>query len=321
MYWILLSKTFSSYIDYIKTGTTISHLYQETFDNFIFQAPSPEEQQRISHFLDVEVSRINQSIEGYINLIKLFQEKRIALIGHVITKGLNPNVKMKNSGVEWIGKIPEQWEVRRIKNVCRVNPPKSTLKVKNDDLVSFLPMEKVSESGAIELDTNKSFEEVSNGFTCFADGDIIVAKITPCFENGKGAVIEGLMNGVGCGSTEFHVLRPLRDKAIAKFIYYLTMSHLFRNTGQKFMKGVAGQQRVPTEFIENFKTSIPSVSEQRAIILSLENNLKKIDSLIEKIKKQIDFLYEYKTSLISHVVTGKIDVRDEVLCQVPKNIQ
>jgi len=210
---------------------------------------------------------------------------------------------LKESHSKWLDKIPEEWGEERMKYICKINPSKNSISVAPDLTVTFLPMEKVSESGSFEQDLNKPFEEVSNGYTFFCDGDVIVAKITPCFENGKGAFLEGLENGMGFGSTEFHVLRPHHKKAIPKFIYYLTTSHLFRSTGKRFMKGVAGQQRVPTEFIENFLVSLPSIDEQKSIVDFLGKSISRIENLKDKYFQFTSFLKEKRTALITHAVT------------------
>lgn len=209
----------------------------------------------------------------------------------------------KDSGSSWLGRVPKDWDIEKLKYLCKVNPSGIMKNTASDNLVSFLPMEKVSEKGTYELDSNRPYEEVATGFTCFANGDVIVAKITPCFENGKGAMLEGLTNGVGCGSTEFHVLRAIKKKATAKFIYYVTISHLFRNTGQRFMKGVAGQQRVPADFIEKFSTCLPNISEQNSIVSFLENEIRRIEQLTNCYYQSMSLLQEKRQTIISQAVT------------------
>ena len=221
--------------------------------------------------------------------------------------------KYKDSGVEWIGEIPEEWEVRRLKFACKINPPKSEIQnVSDEELVSFLPMELVSEEGTLQLDQNKRKDEVYDGFTYFRNGDVIVAKITPCFENGKGAFCENLKNGIGFGSTEFHVLRVL-DGFDSKFIYHLTRSFPFKKMGEAMMYGAAGQKRVPSDFIENFVFPYPKKNEDaKAISKFIEKQTNDFNDLISKSQSQVNLLQEKRQALITSAVTGKIDVRNGV---------
>ncbi len=141
-----------------------------------------------------------------------------------------------------------------------------------------------------------------SGYTFFRDGDVLIAKITPCFENGKGAIATNLENGIGFGTTELHVLRPLSTIDV-QYLFYLTISHGFRNVGAAYMYGAGGQKRVPTDFIKNLKHPIPSLDEQHAIATFLDRETTHIDTLISKKQRQIELLQEKRAALISHVVT------------------
>ena len=134
-----------------------------------------------------------------------------------------------------------------------------------DGMASFLPMEAVSETGKVIRQLERKYEDVCSGYSSVADGDVIVAKITPCFENGKGALLAGLTNGIGFGSTEFHVLRPIPGIE-SRLLAYVTNSHEFRRRGESEMEGSAGQKRVSADFIREFRFACPSSpSAQREI--------------------------------------------------------
>jgi type I restriction enzyme S subunit len=209
----------------------------------------------------------------------------------------------KPSGVEWLGDVPEHWEVLRLRFKSLINPSRTeTNGLPEDTMVSFVPMESVSEYGGIRLTETKKIEEVSTGYTYFRDGDVVVAKITPCFENGKGAIARDLENGIGFGTTELHVLRPSNDLD-SRFLFYMTMSHPFRNIGTSFMYGAGGQKRIPDDFIRDFRNPIPPLAEQRAIAAFLDRETARIDGLIEKKQRQIELLQEKRAALISHAVT------------------
>ena len=284
--------------------------YEDLKDE-ILPVPSLLTQTIIANFLDKRTVKINALIEKDKKLIMLLKEKRTALINHAVTKGLNPNAKFKDSGIPWIDKIPEGWEVKRLKFNALVNS--SGKKVLSDPklLVNFLPMEKVSKNGEYDTKSKTEYREVSSGYTYFENSDVLVAKITPCFENGKGALVNNLEQGFGFGTTEFHVIRSY-DQLNSKYLFYLTKTHLFRVMGEAFMEGTAGQKRVPADFVKNFIMVSPPKLEQQKIVYYLDQATSKIDKTIEKIEKKIVLLEEYKKSLINNAVTGKIDVREAV---------
>ena len=170
-------------------------------------------------------------------------------------------------------------------------------------------MENISEEGILNLQEERELAEGYNGFTYFRENDVIVAKITPCFENGKVAICKGLTNGLGFGTTELHVLRA-KNIVYAEYIYLVIQSHIFRNMGTALMKGAAGQKRVPTEFIQNFTIGIPPMNEQKDIINYVKQKSDYLFALINSTKIEIDKLKEYRQSLITAAVTGKIDVRN-----------
>jgi type I restriction enzyme S subunit len=172
-------------------------------------------------------------------------------------------------------------------------------------------METIGEDGTYSLEEERPIEQVLQGYTYFRDGDIGIAKITPCFENGKGALFDGLKNGLGFGTTELHILRAKKETN-SKFLFYLTRSQPFRRLGIAKMYGSAGQKRVPEDFVRDFETGFPPLSEQSAIAAYLDRETARIDALIGKAEAMIVCLQEYRTALISAAVTGKIDVRGEV---------
>ncbi len=208
---------------------------------------------------------------------------------------------------EWMHQIPSHWQLTKLKFACRINPTKSEVgHLSQDTEVSFLPMELIGEDGSIKLTESRRIGSVFQGFTYFRDGDVIVAKITPCFENGKGALAHNLTNGLGFGTTELHVLRPL-DHVSAEYVYYITRSELFRKTGTALMVGAAGQKRVPPEFVADFEIGLPGLSEQQAIADFLDRETAVIDALVAKKRELIERLQEKRAALISHAVTKGLD--------------
>ncbi len=173
-------------------------------------------------------------------------------------------------------------------------------------VVTFVPMDAIGEDGHLNLLNVRELEEVRNGFSQFCDGDVIVAKITPCFENGKGALVAGTLNGIGFGTTELHVLTPDQELD-GRFLYYVTASPEFRKLGQARMTGAAGQQRVPEDFILDYRIRVPSVSDQRAIADYLDRETARIDALIAAKERLLALLAEKRQALITRAVTRGLD--------------
>ncbi|MBU2805715.1 restriction endonuclease subunit S, partial [Acidithiobacillus ferridurans] len=291
--------------------TGVPGLSREFAHSTMLPVPPEEEQQAIASFLDAETSRMDTLITEYKTLIDLLKEKRQALISQAVTKGLNPDVPMKDSGVEWLGDVPEHWSVRRLRFIANLNPSKSECSnIGEDEEVSFLPMEAIGDDGSLNLEHVKPINEVNSGYTYFRNGDVTIAKITPCFENGKGAVMSGLKGHIGFGTTELIVVRPEQNISISEYIHLIFVSAYFRKLGESWMYGAGGQKRVPDEFVRNFKIRVPPIDEQRTIAAFLDTEIARIDALVQDAGNGINLLRERRMTLISDAVTGKIDVRD-----------
>lgn len=242
-------------------------LRYEDFKRIYSLLPPIEEQDTIVQFLDNMDYHIFYYIQAKRRLIELLEDQKQAVIQRAITHGVNTNVRFKPSGIDWLGDIPENWKVYRLKNLVLINPSKlesEHLRLQNKKVV-FLPMERVSENGEVDYSELKPISEVWDGYTYFRKNDVVIAKITPCFENGKGACLKDMPTEIGFGSTEFIVLRPI-NKVLPEYLYFLTRMSAFRKLGKEVMTGAAGQQRVPIEFVKNFPVAIPPYEEQQKIL-------------------------------------------------------
>lgn len=194
-----------------------------------------------------------------------------------------------------LGIIPEEWEVKKLREIAEINP---TRKDFISPFVTFLSMADISEHGGILKENIIPQNSIKPGLTSFKRGDIIIAKITPCFENGKGALLNNITNEYGFGSTEFHVIRC---KQCNLFIYYHTMSYAFRKRLESQMTGSAGQKRVPADSISSYKIPVPPLSEQQKIAEVLSTWGK----AIEKQSRLIEKLELRKKGLMQQLLTGK----------------
>lgn len=212
--------------------------------------------------------------------------------------------KYEHSGVEWLGDVPAHWPLKRLRFMAELNPSKSELSALDRSAeVSFLPMEAIGDDGSLDLDAVRHLTDVESGYTYFRDGDVAVAKITPCFENGKGALMRGLIGGVGFGTTELVVVRPQPNKANGAYLHYLFQSPEFRGRGESYMYGAGGQKRVPDDFVRNFEIAWPPVMEQEAIVAFLDRETAKIDALVSEQRRLVALLKEKRQAVISHAVT------------------
>jgi len=221
---------------------------------------------------------------------------------------LKPYPKYKYSSVSWLGEVPEHWATKRLKWSAMLNPSKREVhtSLTGDTLVTFLPMERVGTDGSIDAREVIPASKVWNGFTYFRREDVLVAKITPCFENGKGASLVSLPTEVGFGSTEFHVIRA-KSSMLPKYLYRMTTLEEFRSSGADAMTGAAGQQRVPLHFIANFSIAAPPLPEQAAIVRFLDHYDRKIRRYIRAKQKLIKLLEEQKQAIIHRAVTRGFD--------------
>lgn len=198
--------------------------------------------------------------------------------------------------------IPTGWRQRRLRFDVKSNPKKAEVALDDETEVSFVPMDAVGEYGGLRLDTTRALADVYKDYTYFRDGDVCVARITPCFENGKGALADGLIEGIGFGTTELHVLRP-KEELNEKFLFYITISDDFRGFGEAEMLGAGGQKRVPERFMKDWKPPLPNLETQRRIVRYLDDKTARIDALIEKKRALLDRLEEKRQTLITRAVT------------------
>ncbi len=164
------------------------------------------------------------------------------------------------------------WSSKVLAEVCKIKPPKGEAKrkLKDADLVSLVPMEDLGvDQKFLKPKVERKLGQVSGSYTYFAEGDVLLAKITPCFENGKLDIARYLTNGIGFGSSEYIVFRP-RDELNNEYLYYFLSQDLFRADGAKTMSGAVGHKRVSKEFIERCRIPLPPLPEQQRIVAILE---------------------------------------------------
>ncbi|MFU8862135.1 MAG: restriction endonuclease subunit S, partial [Cyclonatronaceae bacterium] len=207
----------------------------------------------------------------------------------------------------------EGWELFKLKEVCEIRPAKRETKefLNEDDLVSFVPMSHLNEERKdFHEEEAKPLKSVYKGYTYFKDDDVLLAKITPCFENGKMGIAKGLTNGVGFGSSEFIVYRP-DSRLIPEYLFYFLLLPKFRVQGEKMMGGAVGHQRIPKEFYEDYEIPIPPLPEQKRIVAILDEAFEAIDKAKANIERNIQNAEELFQSKLNEVFSQRGDGWEE----------
>ena len=277
-----------------------------------YSAPVPPlpEQRQIAAYLDYKTTQIDRFITNRKKQIELLEEQKKAIINKAVTKGIDPKVKLKPSGVNWIGDIPEHWRTSKLTGVCRCVRGNSSFK--KDELLSngayaALQYGKTYKVNVVdeyfEFYVNEEFYKDSQ---IVNNGDTIIISTSETIEDlGHSAFYNRLDLGLIGG--EQMLLKPNSKKVHEKYLYY--SSKVFRRELQKYGTGVK-VFRFNINELKSIHSSIPPIQEQKQISDYIDSELSERNELISKYQKQIDLMQEYKTSLISKAVTGKIDVRE-----------
>jgi type I restriction enzyme S subunit len=198
------------------------------------------------------------------------------------------------------------WPLKPLSEVVDINPRLDKSAYRDNLEVSFVPMASVEAgSGRMEVSQTKRFGTVKKGYTPFKEGDVLFAKITPCMENGKVAVVPKLVNDLGFGSTEFHVLRP-HEGVDAQYVYYFVSNKSFRRDAAHHMTGAVGQKRVPQSFLEEASIPIPLFEEQKRIVAEIEKQFSRLDEAVASLNRTKANLKRYKAAVLKAAVEGKL---------------
>jgi len=309
-YYVLISSIIQNQIKGNLNGGVISTLSQENISNYYLPIPPKNEQEQIAKYLDTKTTKIEQTITKNKQLITLLKEKRTSLINQTVTKGLNPDVPMKESGIEWIREIPEHWKINKLKIHGSIMGGYSFKS--NDFTKSGIKVIKITNIQSMKFDWNEKFYLPQEYLIQYSEfkvkkNDIIFALTRPIISTGiKVAIydenIPALLN------QRTGIFKKNNKKLLTKFLFYIIYSDYFKESFKSKIT-TTNQPNISPIDIGEIKIVFPSKDEQIRIVEYLNNKTQIIDKTIEKVEKNIELLEEYKESLIHHVVTGKIDVR------------
>ena len=260
-------------------------LQSETFNSLKMPFPSIEEQEKIVSFLDTETARIDTLIAKQEKLIELLEEQRKSIISHAVTKGLNPNAPMKDSGVEWLGEVPEHWKIGRLKNLLSIHNGSDYKEFEVENSEKSYP---VYGSGGVFTYSSKYIYDQES---------VLLGR--------KGTINKPLYVTSPFWAVDTMFYSQVKRGVYGKYVYYQALGFPY----DRYSSNTALPSMTQTDLL-NLSVTIPSISEQIEITQFLDNENAKFDNLIYKQKNLIEKLKEYRSSIISHAVTGKIDVRE-----------
>ena len=297
----LYSEPFKSLAKSTMYGTGgLKRVSPEFILNYKIPFPPLKTQEKIADYLDEKCGEIDATITKQKESIEKLKAYKQSLISETVTKGLDKSAPLKPSGIDYLGDIPSHWEIRKLKYVAKLDPTISEF-LSDNDIVSFAPMECLGEQTLSPYETE--YGKVKGKYTYFANEDIIMAKVTPCFENGNIAIAKNLKNNVGFGSSELFVFRT--KSVNNSFLMYSLYSEPFKSLAKSTMYGTGGLKRVSPNFILNYKIPLPPLKTQESIADYLDSKCSQIDKYITEKQNIIQKLDAYKKSLIFKCVTGK----------------
>lgn len=301
VYFLLCTPFMQDNIISNSSSTTLPILNKSRFENLCIPLPPLYEQQRIAVLIESIFEKLDRAKELVQNALDSFENRKSAIFYKTFTGELTAKWRKEN-GVDF----EKDWVEKTLGKLCEINPPKIKIKDLRDDLeVSFVPMQAVSDVlGIIQAPQARRLEEVKKGYTNFIKGDVIFAKITPCMENGKSAIVEKLVNDIGFGSTEFHVLR-CSEELFNRYLYHLVRWQVFRDEAKQVMTGAVGQQRVPKTFLEEYTLNTPPLSEQKEIVRILDSLFEK-EQRAKELCDLIENIDHMKKSILARAFRGEL---------------
>ena len=273
-----------------KTGSTLGGFNATKLSELEIPIPPLAEQKRIVEILDEAFSAISTAKENAEKNLKNAKELFESYLNNIFEK------------------IGKDWEEKKLGEVCEIKPSKSEAreKLKDTDSVSFVPMEDMGINQKYFIpEKERTLKEVEGSYTYFANGDVLLAKITPCFENGKLGIAKNLKNSIGFGSSEYIVFRTNRS-LFTEYLYYFLSRSSFRTEGAQRMMGAVGHKRVSKEFIENTRIPFPPLKEQQRIVAKLDAISEQTKKLEAVYVKKIADLDELKKSILQKAFKGEL---------------
>jgi len=315
-YHLLLNwKKLNQYKQY---GSATNFIRISNFKEYIIPLPPLNEQKRIVEKLDAILPKVKSAKARLEKIPVILKKFRQSVLAAACSGKLTED--WREEYTQRTGKELPEWDEKKLNEIAQINPKN---KIDDELEVSFIPMAFISsmfnKNPEFEV---KNWKEIKKGFNHFKDNDVIVAKITPCFENSKAGIVRNLKNGYGAGTTEIYVLRCY-DFILPEYLYYIIKTNDFIESGKSLMTGTAGQQRIPRYFIENFEINLPPLEEQQEIVRRVEKLFALADSLEAKYKKALERVEKLEQAILAKAFRGELvepDPNDEPAEELLKRI-
>lgn len=295
--------------DMHKYGSAVPSMTQEVLNQILFAYPPFNEQTAIATYLDTKTAEIDQLIADKQRLLQLYEEEKTAIINQAVTKGLNPKAKLKYSGIEWLGEIPEHWEVKKLKQLAlKIGSgvtPSGGSSVYQLSGIPLIRSQNIQFEGLKLDDVAYITQEIHDGMSNskVKQGDVLLnitgASIGRCYFM-QNSIEEANVNQHVC------IIRPV-ESIETRFLYFILRSNIGQEQIRREQTG-SGREGLNMEALGNFFIPMSGKDEQQQIVSRIERECAQVDVKIAKTKKRIDLLAEYRTALISEVVTGKVKV-------------
>lgn len=307
LYWTFVSNQLIDFNNFNSTGSTIQHLYQNVFENMPLLIPSIEEQQAIASYLDYKIGQIDAAIAEKDQMLEDLKAYRSAIISEAVTKGLDKDVEMKDSGIDWLGMIPAKWDCSSLKRF--LSQPlqygaNESAESTNPDWPRYIRITDIDEYGNLRDETFKSLDPEKANDYLLEKGDVLFARSgatvgkTYIFNENYAACFAGYLIKAKCG-----------EKLLPEFLYLYTNSIQYDNwKNSVFIQATI--QNIGGDKYSLLPIVVPSIEEQQRILDYVNAKLCKLSSVITDVQSQIDDLKKYKSSIITEAVTGKVDLRD-----------
>ncbi len=306
LYYFLLSERYR--LVEVGKGGAQPNISQSILKSWSICMPPVKEQQRIVSKIEELFSELDKGVESLEKAREQLKVYRQAVLKHAFEGKLTAKWREENqdkSGLE-----NAEWQFVKLHEIAEINPRLDKSVYADDLTVSFVPMPAVEAgTGVMDVSQIRPLHKVKKGYTHFQENDVLFAKITPCMENGKMAVVPPLRNKLGFGSTEFHVLRT-SNQASEHYIFYFVSSEKFRRNAEHNMTGAVGQRRVPATWLANEHVPLPPLPEQHLIVTRIEKSLSQITRLLKETDAQLIKTKSLRQSILKQAFSGQLVAQD-----------
>lgn len=271
------------------SGATFAELSKTQLENYEIDFPPLAEQKRIAAILTEQMAAVEKARVA----TEAQLESARALPASYLYSVFNSSEAKK-------------WPIKKLGEVSEFNPTRPLIKRSDNMPTTFIPMAAVDEAGrGVTKAKLRPFGEIKKGYTYFGESDVLFAKITPCMQNGKHAIVKNLTDGIGFGSTEFHVIRPVQE-IISEWIHYFVIQSYILENAVAYFTGTVGQQRVPESYLSNLGISLPALSEQKRVVAMLADKILSAEKIINQLQEQLETINKMPAALLRKAFSGRL---------------